>query len=102
MKLKKAMKLYPIEVNQPTNPHYSLGERAIFRSSDDLWWISDAGSVMQYTEKKAVEWLIEGAKKIVDKNTELLNYDGHKISVIIDDEHIEFITECPYCGCSLP
>jgi hypothetical protein len=65
MKLKKAMKLYPIEIKKCfLYTSYILGDRNIFPSLMMLgkWNLSSEPGYR--TESGAVAWLIEGAKKL--------------------------------------
>jgi hypothetical protein len=61
MKLKKAMKLYPIE--KIGGSHYRLGKKTIFMSGSGAWW-KNSDDPLQYPESLAVAWLVEGAKKL--------------------------------------
>lgn len=66
MKLKKAMKLYPIKVNNDLgSPVYELGSRSIKSQalSPGKWMQARTQNATEYTEKEAVAWLIEGAEK---------------------------------------
>lgn len=67
MKLKKAMRKYPIEVKSGlTTPHYCLGDRYIYEvvGNPNHYWDSLQGNMIEHAEKQAVAWLIEGAEKL--------------------------------------
>ena len=65
MKLKKAMKLYPIEkyVNDKGYTHYRLNGKDIFRGEifSEKYFGAPNGNE---SESEAVAWLVEGAKKL--------------------------------------
>ena len=66
MKLKKALKLFPIKVMPETDTLYEgfeLNGKVIYYSPLDKQWFSGGDDSIFGTEKQAVEWLIEGADR---------------------------------------
>jgi len=89
VKLKKAMKLYPIEVLEGLRyryTHYKLNDREIFQTEEGWEAINWAFR----KEKEAVAWLIEGAEE------RLPDYVVAEISFGGLPEVCPGI--CPHCG----
>jgi len=73
MKLKKAMKLYPIEKR---GNNYALGKKVIGPTGDDEWFRCDAIDSKKYTEKEAVAYLLEGYEGNIPKLPTMCFYNG--------------------------
>jgi hypothetical protein len=79
MKLKKAMKLYPIEKKRERSfDNFYLGYKFIFISSvdDTTWMCADGPS--HVSESAAVAWLVEGAKKLSPMERAMRKYPINK------------------------